>query len=426
MRPSLAIAAALSGLLLPQAAPAVTPTTLWAFCQTKDPNNCHDGIASIAPLLRDSKGDLFGTTQGGGENNRGEVFELQYQNGQYRFRRPFSFSVHGETGYIPMAGLIMDVAGNLYGTTSTGGPHRGGTVFELTPGPKPWSPWTFRTLHDFCVKVDCADGKQPQAELTYQGAASGVLYDGNSPLFGTTKLGGAANKGVAFELDFIAGRNKPKLKVLHDFCSEANCADGSEPLARMTADASGNLYGTASSGGTHDRGVAFEMSPNARGHGYAVLYDFCALTNCADGGAPNSGLNFDATGALIGTTAIGAGAGTVFSLEPNGSSSTEAVLYTFCPTLSNCTDGADPSGPILIDGNGDLIGTTYAGGYPNSGGVVFKLHNGSETVLTSFCDNGACGSYPFGGVISDGAGNLFGVTAETGPNGGGTIYELTP
>jgi hypothetical protein len=162
-----------------------------------------------------------------------------------------------------------------------------------------------------------------------------------------------------------------------------------------------------------------------RRYGYTILHTFCTLASCADGASPYAPLIFDGAGALLGTTLGGAGAGTVFKLVPDGTNSTETVLYAFCPTHINCLDGAFPQGPLAMDSSGDLFGTAFGNG-PNGGGVVYKLHDGTETVLYGFCADCADGATPHGGVVLDGAGNLLGTTASAGANDAGTVYQLTP
>jgi uncharacterized repeat protein (TIGR03803 family) len=404
-------------------------TVLKTFCQQ---TVCHDGNTPSGPLLVDAQGDLFGVTVVGGTHNRGEVYELQHTDSGYVFRRAYEFCLKSgcADGWRPYGGLIMDAAGNLYGTTSLGGAFGGGIVYEISPGAEPFQAWAFTKLHDFCVAANCTDGRKPMAGLTYQGAASGALYDGLSPLFGTTSLGGANAKGAAFKLSFVGGRPKPKETVLYSFCAQTNCADGLTPSAPLTADADGNLYGTTNYGGafgaSYTGGVVFELSPQRKRYTYTVLHSFCAETNCADGNLPNvGGVTLDSGGNLYGGTLLPS-AGKLFELTPNGTVSTLNVIYSFCPTPS-CTDGYGPNGPLLVDASGDITGTTADGGTAaNPAGTIFKLHGATESVLYSFCGNCADGANPLA-VTADGAGNLFGATfTSTNTGQGGTVFELTP
>jgi uncharacterized repeat protein (TIGR03803 family) len=240
-----------------------------------------------------------------------------------------------------------------------------------------------------------------------------------------------------------------KEKVLHSFCSASGCPDGAYSyFASLNFDAAGNLYGTTPQGGAHDNGgTVFELVPGANGAWTeTVLYSFCTLSGCADGGAPNAGLIFDASGDLYGTTTGGGayGWGTVFELTSGANGTwSEKVLYSFCST-SNCADGAGPSSKLVFDASGNLYGTTSRGG--NSGckgdgcGIVFELApnaNGewNETVLHNFDKDGfnsKAGGDAFAGLIFDPKGNLYGTTRLGGSHsncqdgGCGTVFSLTP
>src|SRR5262249_21262595 len=119
--------------------------------------------------------------------------------------------------------------------------------------------------------------------------------------------------------------------------------------------------------------------------------------------------------------------GLVFKIHPNGTQSTETTLYTFCPT-GNCIDGYLPIGPLTVDANGDILGTTQNGG--TNFGTIFKLHGTSESVLYNFCQENNCndGAAPYGGVVLDSSGNMYGSTITGGANGGngGVVFEFKP
>jgi len=203
-------------------------------------------------------------------------------------------------------------------------------------------------------------------------------------------------------------------------------------------DTAGNLYGTTFYGGINTSangglggGTVFKLD-SARQE--TVLYNFCSVADCADGSIPDGVLIEDAAANLYGTTDVGgaAGAGTVFKLDGAG----ETVLYSFC-SVSGCADGLDPlSGPLARDAAGNLYGTTIFGGVSSacngSCGVVFKLGpSGRETVLHNFT-GGADGGLPWAGLTMDSAGNLYGAAEEGGdlkcnpPYGCGTVFEITP
>jgi uncharacterized repeat protein (TIGR03803 family) len=239
------------------------------------------------------------------------------------------------------------------------------------------------------------DGGLPFAGLT--GDAEGNLY-------GTTSSGGSGSlpAGTVFRLD-----NTGKETVLHNFCSAANCADGNTPYAGVIHHA-GNLYGTTLGGGEFciengGCGVVFKVDSTGK---ETVLYSFCpnGYGNCTDGAFPQAGLIHDAADNLYGTTSGGGanGVGTVFKLSPDGA---ETVLYSF----AGGADGANPFAGLIRDENGNLYGTTTAGGSSGQG-TVFKVDPaGSETVLYSFT-GGTDGGYPEAGLVRDEKGNLYGTT----------------
>jgi hypothetical protein len=259
-----------------------------------------------------------------------------------------------------------------------GGANGGGTVFELVP-PKAGNAWTEKVLYSFCAQggEECTDGWKPQGRLT---------MDTSGDLFGVTFLGGANGSGVAFELIASADKTHWTPKVLHSFCVQANCADGSNPAGRLLLDKSGTLYGLAAAGGRLPLGgVAFALVPpkaHTTAWTFKMLYSFCALggEQCTDGAAPGPGLVADISGNLYGATALGGAGfhGTVFELIPKaGNAWTEKVLYTFCPK-PNCADGAGPDGGVFRDATGNIFGTTQFGGITFGGviagsGVVFEL-----------------------------------------------------
>lgn len=216
--------------------------------------------------------------------------------------------------------------------------------------------------------------------------------------------------------------------VLYNFCSQPNCADGALPTGPLVQDKNGNLYGTTIEGGTGTAciayaggcGTVFELTPTGT---YTVLYSF---TGSPDGESP-SDLVLDQEGNLYGTTGSGGvyNSGIVFEITSSG---TEKVLYSF----TGGVDGAWPQGPLVLDAESKLYGTTGGGGqydcYPGYGcGTVFELsRDGTETTLYAFT-GGADDGNPSGGVIRDAEGNLYGTTAKwVGQPSPGTVFKLTP
>jgi uncharacterized repeat protein (TIGR03803 family) len=247
-------------------------------------------------------GNFYGITFSGGANDDGTVFERSAA-GTYRLRHAFN----GSDGSYPDARVVADSAGNLYGTTVGGGANNGGTIFVLAPS------GILKTLYSFCGATNCSDGTNTRA---------GLVGDANGNLYGTAEDGGANGNGVVFKIH-ADGTN---YTVLYSFKGPPT-GDGANPLAGLSADPSGNLYGTTFSGGANNGGTVFTIHPD--GSGYAVLYNFCGLASCADGSGPSGGVILDAAGNLYGTTYTGGAnnSGAVFSLMPSG---TYTVLYSFC------------------------------------------------------------------------------------------------
>lgn len=388
---------------------------------------CDDGEFPEAALLRDPAGNLYGTTFSGGLNHEGVVFELlrRDQGASYDYRVIYNFCARlgCSDGREPTAPLIMDTLGDLYGTTSEGGANVHGTLFRLTPNAR-HTRWSLEVLYDFCSKDStCPDGDSPGSGLTYQGAQDGALYDGHSALYGTTPSGGKHSGGIAYSLRFEDGRWIQS--ILHPFCALANCADGGSPSA-LTMDAGGNLYGVAG-GGAHAAGLVFELSPPVSGHVWSAsdLYDFCSAAACADGSSPHGPLIIDGLGNLLGTTSDGGAhsAGTVYKLAPGGA---QSVLYSFCSEV-NCVDGRSPLSGVVMDKLGALYGATVLGGRRNqNAGTVFRLVGTTMKTPYRFCAQPSCadGAYPIVGLAIDKAGNLFGTTERGGSLDEGSVFEL--
>jgi len=327
----------------------------------------------------------------------------------------YTFSPDAPYGSAPIGGLVFDAAGNLYGTTERGGYYaQYGTVFELarTAG----GGWKERTLHSFNPNIH-RGGANPQASL---------IFDAVGNLYGTTTSGGAYGYGTAFELT-ANGHGGWSEITLHSFNKDGN--DGYWPACNLIFDAAGNLYGTTTSGGTYDSGMVFELTPDRDG-GWTevVLHDF---NHGTDGSYPQAGLTFDAAGNLYGTTVNGGtyGYGTVFALNPEaGGGWAETVLHSF---NKNGTDGINPYAGLILDAAGNLFGTTIYGGSSYFCGTVFGLSPKAgggwrEGVLHSFTNNQKDGCQPYAGLISDGAGNLYGTTSVGGTQDCGTVFAFKP
>jgi uncharacterized repeat protein (TIGR03803 family) len=260
------------------------------------------------------------------------------------------------------------------------------------------------------------------------------VFDNAGNMYGTTLIGGSNDVGVVFELSPGTDGGWWTETIIHEFTGRD---DGAAPAAGLTFDKEGNLYGTANSGGVNGTGVVFELSPSGSEWTYKVLYSFGA-SNSGDGSGPDSSPVFDKEGNIYGITGHGGGpgcyggCGTVYELLPAGDGTwTEKLVHSFPASRG---DGEVPSGGLLIDREGSLYGTTAAGGTAGSG-VLFKLSYSAprgewiETIVHQFVGGKNDGSGPFDVVpIMDGTGNIYGTTYGGGAYGHGTVFEgsLTP
>ena len=328
----------------------------------------------------------------------------------------------------PAGGLIMDASGNLYGTTEGGGLHTGGTVFKLTPPSTSGGQWTESVLWNF--DNNGTDGIEPLA---------GPVMDAGGNLYGTTEGGGTYGHGTVFKL--IPPSSSSGSWTESILWSFGNGVDGIDPFAGLVMDGRGNLYGTTDVGGSFGGGTVFKLTaPSTVGGNWteSVLWNFPVCTNnCTDGSGTEAGLILDKTGNLYGTTAGGGtkGEGTIFKLtrpSTKGGDWTESILWNF---NSYVGDGEVPFGGLIMDKSGNLYGTTSAGGNAPDGdaGTVFELTaQGVESVVWSFDRVTFDGVDPMDSLIMDRSGALYGTTVFGGAygtaenNGFGTVFKLTP
>lgn len=434
-------------------AQAQTLTTLHFF-------NGTDGFlnGSGASLVQGPNGDLYGTTSYAGSHGGGTVFRIT-TSGTFKTLYDFCSSTSsvpatGQTtctdGSIPLAGLVLASNGDFYGTTEYGGAYGQGSVFKITPA------GALTTLYSFCAvsstgpgEPPCLDGRNPLNALIQ--AADGNLY-------GTTNGGGVGlvncsvgptncNGGTVFRIT-PAGA----LSTLYSFCSQATCADGSDPAGLVQGN-DGNFYGTTDYGGlaNYSGGTVFKITPGGE---LTTLYDFCStgglndLGFCADGQNPYEigSLLTDGQGDFYGTTFFGGSGsvGIVFEITSAGAYSvlvSNTGCVTFCPPGVSAIAGAYPS-PLIQGSDGNLYGTTFEEGAFNSGGgSIFEIASGVASTLYTFpCAVAPCdtvGAYPSGVLPSYGAllqatdGNLYGLAQNGGtynatcPAGCGTVFKFS-
>lgn len=302
-----------------------------------------DGAYPQGGLVRDTGGNFFGTTTAGGASNNGTVFGFTAAGKEGVL---YSFA-GGTDGAVPQAGLALDAAGNLYGTTSAGGLYGNGTVFKITR-PAKGGKWTETVLYNFGTGPD---GSVPVAS---------VAFDKSGNLYGTTSAGGTSGNGTIFEL--VPSGSSWTETILHNF---QNADDGAVPYGGLISDAAGNFYGSATEGGTGGGGTIFELTSDAGAWTFNVIY--------SNPGWGISGsfrnLILDASGNLYGTTHCdGANdAGTVYKLSPASGLWTYTSLYVF----TGGTDGLYSYSNPVLEGN-YVIGTTKLGG-ENGSGVVWAI-----------------------------------------------------
>ncbi len=280
---------------------------LYDFCRA---SGCTDGQNPQAGVIVDASGALYGTTAGGGANGSGTVFRLTPSRSGYKERVLYSFCRRSgcEDGAEPVAGLIVDKGGALYGTTSSGGSGNHGVVFNLTPT---GSRYTEHVLYRFCrASGGCSDGAHPQAALIFdqQGALYGTTYLGGTNCYSTGARRDAARGGCGTVFRLTPSGSQYTERVLHRFCHEViACADGAYPAGGVTFGADGVLYGATTAGGRggdeqgRGTGTIFELRPSGSRYTFTILHNFRVFDDLFPSTAPTLGSN----GALYGTSSGG-------------------------------------------------------------------------------------------------------------------------
>ena len=417
---SVAIALALT-LVVAQSAQAQTYTVLHSF------TGGQDGANPWAGLSMDRAGNLYGTTFFGGYNQGycdpggcGAIFKLARKGPGWVFSPLYSFQGNND-GANPQARVSIGPNSVLYGTTFAGGSWNGGTVFSLRPPAAACKtalcPWSESVLYGF---TNFQDGFSP--------GYGDVVFDQAGALYGTTYQGGSGTCGVGpcgVVYKLTSSNGGWTESVLYNFTGTSG---GNGPYGGVIFDQAGNLYGTTSEGGDGGCnglgcGTVFQLTPSGSGWTENVLYDF---QNSSDGANPIGGLILDASGNLYGTTSgVANGKSTVFELKPSSGNWNFFLLYSLGVSGSSTAS-------LIMDGAGNLYGTAWSGGAYGSGSV-FKLTPSAGgwtyTSLHDFCADGppcSDGAQPWGNVILDGNGNLYGTTTAGGASDLGVVFEITP
>jgi uncharacterized repeat protein (TIGR03803 family) len=338
-----------------------------------------DGEDPYHILIQASDGDFYGSTLDGGTSNGGTIYEISPSGTETLF---YSFAS------MPWAGLTQGSDGNFYGTTASGGTSGRGTVFTLTPS------GTETVLYSFP-----AGSSEPYCGLI-QGS------DGN--FYGTTGANGTSDDGTVFKITPSGAKT-----VLHVFPKAGS--DGEIPYAGVIQGSDGNFYGTTYFGGSSGFGTVFKVTPSGT---ETVLYSFAGGS---DGEHPYAGVIQGSDGNFYGTTYQGgaSGYGTVFKIAPSG---TETVLHSFA---GGSSDGANPEAGLTQGTDGNFYGNTYLGGASNLGTVFEITPSGTETVLHSFAGGSSDGANPSANLLQSSDGNLYGSTSAGGTSGYGTFFKVT-
>ena len=375
---------------------ASTPTVLASFNGT---NGARPYDGGIGGLIRDAAGNLFGTTESGGANGFGTVFEIAKSGSGYGALTVLA----SFTGGSAWSGLTMDAAGDLFSTTYSSGTDGYGTVFEIVKNGSSYNaPTVLASLNS----------------RTGQTVTGNLITDAAGNLFGMSL--GIGYNGTLLEIVKTGSTYSSAPTVL----ATLSVANGTFPFNGMTMDAAGNLFTTAQNGGANSAGTVIEFVKS--GSTYSSTPTTLVSFNGTNGQHPVSNLIADAAGNLFGATSSGGAnnLGTVFEILKTGGSysSTPTVLVSFN------TPSSGPVGNLAMDAAGDIFGTTRGSGGTYGSGTAFEIvktgsgYSSTATILTSF--SGTSGMPPSGGLVMDAAGNLIGTTDFGGANNDGVVFEL--
>jgi uncharacterized repeat protein (TIGR03803 family) len=372
------------------------------------------GANPAAPLVADAQGNLYGTTPNGCAYNYGCVFELSHSGGTWTQTVLYNFS--GADGATSGTSVVLDSAGNIYGTTSLGGDFNAGVAFQLTPSA---NGWTETVLHSFGSGTD---GYVP----------SELILDSTGDIYGITQFGGTAssgpnNGGTVYRLAYANGAWTET--ILYSFPGNFFGPNGDLPFGGLAIDHNGNLYGITQAGGTAGKGAVFVLDRAANGtFTERIIHSF----HVSDGDLPNSTPVLDSAGNLYGTTYFGGnanlcpadGCGAIYELKKNSDGSWTEILLRELQKQ----DGWQAVGPVVFDRAGNLYAAAQAGG-AYSWGSIYKLtpHTPApwtERIVHNFTNN-PDGASP-SGILVDSSGSLFGTTGAGGSSQMGVIFEIAP
>lgn len=325
-----------------------TETVLYSFGSQNG-----DGLQPTSGLVMDGNGNLYGTTEFGGANQTGTVFELSPASGSgWSETVIYTFGPHGKgDGYYPASDLALDAQGNLFGTTFGGGAIGEGAVYELSASS---ARWTETLLHSF--PSSAKDGFNPETGI--------LLGEIQTHLYGSTSTG--VEDGTMYRLWFI--NDDWVEKTIHDF--DFSDGGGSQTGGDLVMDGSLNIYGASNNAGANGTGSVWEMAYHpTRMRSFSLLYSF-GVDGSGDGTHPQSGVIVGTNGTVYGTTGFGGtnNDGIVFALTKSQNTWQETILYSF----TGGSDGSAPVGQLIQDKQGNLYGVGLEGG-THGGGVVFEV-----------------------------------------------------
>ena len=379
-------------LLLSAVAHAQTLTVLHNF------TGGADGLAPTAGLTPGGTGTFYGTASGGGLNGCGTVFKLTQHNGGWTLLPIYTFK-NDYDGCNPLSPVTIGPDDSLYGTTI--GEYDGqGTLYKLqpspTPPPSPLTPWQFTLLQTFTG----LNGDQP--------LYGPVIFDQAGNLYGTTQFGGGYNDwGTVWEAS-------PSGSGWSETVLAALTLPSNGPYSNVVFDTAGNLYGTTGTGTD-----IFELSPNGSSWTTTILHTFDGRV----GSLAYGGLVRDQAGDLYGATSDGGpgSSGVAYELSQSSEGWTFQVINYFT------SPGQGVFGELTLDAAGNLYGVRISGGTHDEG-ELFKLtpSNGSWTFTDLHDFTAAEGYFAYGAVVLDADGNIFGTSQAGGAYGKGTVWEFTP